>query len=211
MKISVIGASQGTGAIAVRRALDRGHHVTAFARNPQRLTLEHPKLDRMQGDFHDVSAVYAAVIGQDAVIVTASSTTLKGFKENPTYFSQGTANVIAAMQKHSVKRLVVLSAIGVGESQALVGFVVRKLIIGHLLRLPFADHERQETMVRASGLDWVIARPGRLTNGPAVGRYLRTAALEKVPGSIARADVADFLVEAAEGDAWLGKAVQLGG
>lgn len=211
MKISIIGASQGTGALAVRRALDRGDHVTAFARNPQRLMLEHPKLDRMQGDFHDPVAVDSAIAGQDAVIITASSTTLRGFKAKPTYFSEGTAHVIAAMHKHSVKRLVVLSAIGVGESQVLMGLVVRKLVIGYLLRLPFADHERQEAMVRASGLDWVIARPGRLTNGPANGRYQRTAALEKVPGSISRADVADFLIEATGGDTWLRKAVQLGG
>jgi hypothetical protein len=62
-----------------------------------------------------------------------------------------------------------------------------------------------------SGLDWVIARPGRLTNGPAQHRYIKTAAIEAVPSSISRADVADFLVQAVESEMWFGKAVQIGG
>jgi putative NADH-flavin reductase len=211
MKISVIGASQGTGALTVGLALGRGHTVTAFARNPQRLALSHPSLVRLPGSFHDADAVDAAVVGQDAVIVTASSTNLRGFKDNPTYFSQGTAHVIASMQRHAVRRLVVLSAFGVGESRALAGFLVRRLVIDGFLCLPYADHERQEQLVRASQLDWVIVRPTRLTNRPARGVYKRATAIESVPGSIARADVATFLVEAVEGDRWVRQAVQLGG
>lgn len=211
MKLIVIGASQGTGALVVAKALERGHEVTAFARNPMRLALSHPKLTRTAGSFHDAALVDAAVAGHDAVVVTASSTSLRGFKENPTYFSAGTVNVIAAMRKHAVRRLVVLSALGVGESRALAGFVMRKLFIDGLLRLPFADHERQEELVRHSDLDWVLVRPSRLTNGPALGKYARTSAIERVPGAISRADVAAFLVEGAESSEWVGKAVQLGG
>ena len=149
--------------------------------------------------------------GHDAVIITASSTTLRGFKDNPRYFSAGTRPVIDAMKAHSVRRLVVLSALGVGDSLPLLNVLLRTLMVSFILKYPYADHEVQEAMVRESGLDWVIARPGRLTNGPARRRYVKTAALEKVPSSIARADVADFLVDAATLDAWVGKAVQLGG
>ena len=80
-----------------------------------------------------------------------------------------------------------------------------------LLKIPFVDHERQEQLVRESGLDWVIARPTRLKDGPARGQYVRKTDIEPVPGSISRADVAAFLVEACETDAWVGKAVQLRG
>ena len=66
-------------------------------------------------------------------------------------------------------------------------------------------------MTRESGLDFVIVRPTRLTNGSAKGKYLRTAELVSVPGSISRADVADFMVEACESPTWVGKSVQLGG
>ncbi len=73
MRILIIGASKGTGALAAAAALERGHEVTAFARNPQNLQLEHAKLTRQKGDFHDQSSVEPAVKGHDAVLITASS------------------------------------------------------------------------------------------------------------------------------------------
>jgi uncharacterized protein YbjT (DUF2867 family) len=211
VKISILGASKGTGAEAVRVALDRGHDVTAFSRTPSQLALAHPKLTKLAGDFHQRESVEGAVRGQDAVIITVSSATLRGFKENPTYFSKGTAFAIDAMKAHGIRRLAVLSALGAGESRKIAGFLVDKLVIPYLLKGPFEDHERQEKRVRESGLDWVIARPSRLTNGPARHKYVQKVALEPVPSSIARADVADFLVSAVEVDTWLARAVQLGG
>jgi putative NADH-flavin reductase len=211
MKIAILGASQGTGAEAVKIALSRGHDVTAFARSPEKLTLDHPKLTRQKGDFHRRDSVEEAVRGQDAVLITASATRMKGFRENPNYFSQGTGYAIEAMKAHGVRRLVVLSAIGTGESRKLMGFLLDKLVISFLLKAPFEDHERQERLVRDSGLDWVIARPGRLTNGPGRKKYIVKAEIAPVPSSISRADVADFLVTAAEVDTWVRKAVQLGG
>jgi uncharacterized protein YbjT (DUF2867 family) len=211
MKVLVIGASQGTGALAVRAALDKGHRVTAFARSPQKLALEHPELTRTRGDFHQAASVAAAVPGHDAVIVTASATKLSAFKENPRYFSEGTGYTIDAMKSAGVKRLVVLSALGTGDSRSLMNPVLRALIVDFLLKTAFRDHERQEAQVRSSGLDWVVARPGRLTNGPARRQYEKKTAIEPVPSSISRADVADFLVEACEVPTWVGRAVQLGG
>jgi uncharacterized protein YbjT (DUF2867 family) len=211
MRIAVLGASQGTGAEAVKTALVRGHDVLAFARRPDRLAVDHPKLTKLSGDFHERDSVDGAVRRQDAVIITASSTTLKGFKANPAYFSLGTSHAIDAMRAHGVRRLVVLSAFGTGESRKLANFLLDKLVISFLLKAPYEDHERQEKLVRESGLDWVIARPGRLTNGPARNRYAKKTALEPIPSSISRADVADFLVMATEVDTWLGQAVQLGG
>ncbi len=211
MNILVVGASQGTGALAVGAALAKGHHVSAFARSPQKLVLEHPKLRRIVGDFHQPASVDAAVPGHDAVIVTASATSLSSFKGNPRYFSQGTAYVIDAMTRAGVKRLSVLSALGTGESAPLLNPLVRLLGPNLFLRVPFEDHQRQEALVRNSGLEWIVARPGRLTNGPARHRYVAKTGLEKVPGSIARADVAEFLVEACVQATWIGQAVQLGG
>ncbi|MGD0673926.1 MAG: NAD(P)-binding oxidoreductase [Polyangiaceae bacterium] len=211
MHILIVGASQGTGALAVRAALDKGHRVTALARSPQKLALENPQLTKVAGDFHQAASLDAAVPGHDAVIVTASATSLRAFKENPRYFSQGTGYAVDAMKKSSAKRLVVLSALGVGDSRRLLNPLLRALMVGWLLKVPYEDHERQEDLVRTSGLEWVVARPGRLTNGPARHRYVKKTAIEAVPGSIARADVADFLVEACEVPTWVGHAVQLGG
>ncbi len=211
MKILILGASRGTGAEAVKIALARGHEVTAFARTPNKLVLEHPKLTKLAGDFHDRESVASAVRGHNAVIITASFTSFKALGDNPNYYSQGTGYAIEAMKAHGVRRLVVLSAWGVGESRKLANFFVDKLVISFLLRGAYEDHERQEKLVRESGLDWVIARPTRLTNGPARGRYVKKTGLDPVPHSIARPDTAAFLVTAAEVDAWVHQAVQLGG
>ncbi len=211
MKILVIGASQGTGAAVVQSALQRGHFVTAFARSPSKLSIQHEHLLRFQGDFHRADSVARAVAGHDAVIVTASAGSLKGFKEQPDYFSRGTRYVIDAMVEQAVKRLIVLSAFGVGDSRRAGNWLLNRVLIPFVLSVPYADHERQERMVMDSDLDWVIARPTRLTNAPAHGHYLADAAIAPVPSSISRADVADFLVRAVSEDTWLRKAVQLGG
>ncbi|HEX3775758.1 MAG TPA: SDR family oxidoreductase [Polyangiaceae bacterium] len=210
MKILVIGASQGTGALAVKEALKRGHTVTAFARSPERIGVEHAQLSLRPGDFHRAEDVRAAVREQDVVLITASPTQLKIFKENPHYFSDGTRIAIDAMKDQGVKRLVVLSASGTGTSRKYAPFVLDKLLIPFFLKIPYQDHERQEALVMASDLDWVIARPTRLTNGAAEHRYKKEVD-GPVPNSISRADVADFMVEAATSDNWLKKAVALGG
>lgn len=206
----MIGASQGTGALVVSAALGKGHEVSAFSRNPQKLALEHARLTKIAGDFHDAASVEGAVKGHDAVVVTASPT-LRGIHQNPTYFTRGTRPVIDAMKRAGVKRLVVLSALGVGESRSLRNFFARHVVMGLVLKPSFEDHDRQEAMVRDSDLDWVIARPGRLTSGPAQRRYLKTSAVEPVPGSISRADLAEFLLEACEKPDWVRKSVHLGG
>ncbi len=211
MKILVIGASQGTGALCVKAALAKGHLVSAFSRTPSKLDLTHPALTKVAGDFHDAASVGRAVEGQDAVIICASPSSLGAIKEKPDYFSRGTRYCLDAMKERGVKRLVILSAHGVGASKPAASWFQRTLLIGGLLKGFFLDHEVQERITQESGLDFVIARPTRLTNGKANGKYVRTAELTRVPASISRADVADFLVEACESSTWVGKGVQLGG
>lgn len=211
MKILVLGASQGVGALCVGAALAKGHTVTAFARTPSKLDLSYPQLKKVTGNFHNADSVRAAVQGHDAVIICVSSTTIKGFEEKPDYFSQGTEFCIDAMKEYDVKRLVVLSAHGVGNSYPAASWFQRTFIIGMLIKYAFLDHDVQERMVRESGLDFVIARPTRLTNGKAKGNYERRAEPVSVPGTISRADVADFLVESCGSPAFVGKAVEIGG
>lgn len=210
-RILVVGASQGTGALVVKGGIARGLRMTAFARSPERLRLEHSYLDKRVGDFHDAGSVAAAVPGHDAVVVTASASSLQQFKDNPAFFSSGTGHVVDAMKASGVKRLVILSALGVGETRKLLNVVARWVVVDGILKRAFKDHEVQERVAMESGLEWVIARPGRLTDGPGARRYVKTTEVEKVPSSIARADVADFLLEAATTDAWVRKAVQIGG
>jgi uncharacterized protein YbjT (DUF2867 family) len=210
MRVLILGGSRGTGALACRLLLERGHDVTVFARSPQKLVLDHPKLTRRVGDFHDEASVSEAVPGHDAVNITAMAANLRAFKGEPLYFSKGTSYAIAAMKRANVERLVVLSAFGAGESRRAAGFVF-KVLMTLMLEAVYADHDRQEALVRDSGLDWVIARPTRLTDGPARKQYQKKPTIEPVPSAVSRADVADFLVEATTTDTWLRQCVQLGG
>lgn len=211
IKIIVLGASKGTGALAVKEALGRGHSVSAFARTPERLAFNDPKLTLVRGDFHDEAQVHKAVAGHDAVVICPGVTALSEFKTRPDYFSRGTGYAIEAMKAHGVLRLVILSALGTGPSRPLIPVLMRPLLLDWILRGPFRDHEVQERQARESGLAWVIARPSRLTDGPARHRYVKTAELTPVPNSISRADVAHFLIDACDHDDWVGTAVQLGG
>jgi uncharacterized protein YbjT (DUF2867 family) len=212
MKILVLGASHGTGALCVKLALAKGHLVTAFSRTPAKLELTHPALTKIAGDFHDEASVQNAVAGHDAVIICASPNKLSAIKEKPDYFSRGTKYCIDAMKEHGVKRLVVLSAHGAGESKPEASWLQRTLLIDGLLKGFFRDHDVQERLTQESGLDFVIARPMRLTNGKAKGKYVRrTAGLVRMPTTISRADVADFMIEACESTSLVGKRVQLGG
>ncbi|HEX3902243.1 MAG TPA: SDR family oxidoreductase [Polyangia bacterium] len=211
MKILVLGASRGTGALCVKAALAKGHSVSAFSRTPARLDVTHPALTKIAGDFHDAASVQSAVAGHDAVIICASPRSLGAIKEKPDYFSRGTKHAIDAMKQQGVRRLVVLTAHGVGDSKSAASWFQRTVLIDGLLKGFFRDHEVQERLTEESGLDYVIARPMRLTNGQAKGKYVRTEAATGMPSTISRADVADFLVEACESPAWVGKRVHLGG
>jgi putative NADH-flavin reductase len=211
MKILVVGASKGTGALCVKAALAKGHAVTAFSRTPAKPDLDHPALTKVTDDFHDAASVRGAVAGHDAVIICASPGSLGAIKDTPDYFSRGTKHCIDAMKEHGCKRLVVLTAHGVGDSEPNASWFQRTFLIGRLLKGFFADHDVQERLTRESGLDFVIARPMRLTNGKAKGTYVRTEELVSMPATISRADLADFLVDACESTTWVGKRVHLGG
>ena len=212
MKILVVGASKGTGALVVRSALAKGHHVTAFARTPTRLEITNDRLEKRAGDFHDAASVKDAVRGHDAVVITASVTKMADLKTKPDFFSSGTQNCIDGMKEHGVKRLVVLSASGAGDSRASCGWLFRTFVIDGILKRAYADHDVQEEITKKSGLEWVIARPTRLTDGPANGKYKRDERGDgSVPNSISRADVADFLVEGCASPELAGKAYLLGG
>jgi putative NADH-flavin reductase len=209
MKILVVGASRGTGLFTVKEALARGHEVSALARNIESLP-DHPSLHELRGNALDTGDVTAAVRGQDAVIVALGASPL-AMRKPLTLYSESTRLVIAAMKEHGVRRLVVLSARGAGDSAQLFN-PVQRLVVRHvLLRHNYDDHERQEQLAKESGLEWVIARPTRLTNGPAKRRFKAESEQRAVPSSISRADSAVFMVDAVEDDRWVRKTVLLGG
>jgi putative NADH-flavin reductase len=203
----VIGASQGIGLETVKCALARGHRVRAFARGAAGIPIDDARLSKIAGDALDAAAVGAAVAGADAVIQTlgAPKTALAVFA-GTTLFSKATRILIDAMQAAGVRRLVAVTGLGAGDSRGHGGFLYDALMFPLVLKRIYDDKDVQEQMIRASGLEWTIARPGLLTGGAATGRMRVLAeAKDWQAGSVTRADVADFLVREAFERRYVGK------
>lgn len=195
MNVIVFGPTGGTGKALLTQALERGHRVTAFARTPAKVDTSHPNLTLVQGDVFDPASVEKALVGQEAVLVSLGNAGL--LKKDETC-SVGTRHILAGMQKLGIKRLVVCSSMGVGDSRPHIPAFVR-----FMLQRPLADKEVQERDIQASGLDWVIVRPTGLVNEPARGE-LAVVVQGPVPVSrISRADVATFMLDQLTSDQYL--------
>lgn len=191
MKIAVFGATGGTGSQVVKQALAAGYEVTALVRDPAKLDMSDPNLTIVTGSVLDAAPVQQTVQGADAVVLSLGNTA-----NNPDYVvSQGTQVILDAMRElGQPRRIVVVSSLGVGESKDQVPFAF-KMLMKTALKKPMEDKERQEALVKASGLDWTIVRPGGLTNGPATGQYKSGLDPKIGAGQVARADVAAFVLQ----------------
>jgi putative NADH-flavin reductase len=206
LKLALFGATGPTGREILRQALKRGLNVQVLARNPNKLEMINAKISVLQGDVLDANAVNRVIQGSDAVIVSLGGK--PGDKIRP--LETGTKHIIAAMKKHGQKRLIVVTSLGVGDSAGQAGFLFEKIIVPLFLKSEFADKLAQEKVVIASGLEFVIARPGALTNAAAKGTYEAARKLRAGnPARITRADVAHFCLEQLEHDTWLSQAVSL--
>jgi putative NADH-flavin reductase len=201
VKILIIGATGGTGRQLIEQALAAGHDVTALVRNPKKIHARHERQRVVQGDVLDFNSLDLAVAGQDAVL---SSLGTKSVFETVTIFSEGTTNLLKAMTKHDVRRLVCITGIGAGDSRGHGGFFYDRIILPIVLKRIYDDKDRQETLIRNSDRDWIIVRPGFLTNGPPTGSYRVLIDLTGVSvGRISRADVAAFMLAQLNSDRYL--------
>jgi len=201
MKLLIFGATGGVGRQVVEQALEQGHTVTAFARNPGKLDIEHPHLKVFQGDVLDFPTVEQAVQGQDAVVCTLGS----GQKLTGTLRSEGTRHIVQAMEKTGVRRFICQTTMGTGDSWDSLNFYWKYIMFGLILRNVFADHQRQEKDVQQSRLDWTIVRPGAFIEGDRTSQYRHG-----FPGTdntsklkITRADVADFILKQLSDNSYL--------
>ncbi|MGD8608689.1 MAG: SDR family oxidoreductase [Myxococcales bacterium] len=215
--VLVVGATGGTGRATIDALLARGHRVTAFSRHAESLGRSSERLRLLNGDATHPDDVDRAVRGHDAVIITL------GITENPARVrlfgaartandvrSVGTRNVIAAMRKQGVRRLVVQSSYGVGETRERLRWADR-LVFGLLLKPQIADTEVQEIDVRQSGLDWVLAQPVHLTDEQSDQMPFASPEGEVREWKIPRRGVAQFLAQAADSSAYVGRSVALSG
>jgi len=209
MRVLVIGATGGTGRHLVQQALDQGHQVTAFVRDPSKLALEHANLQVVKGDVLDYASVEAAMRGQSAVL---SALGHKRFFYPNKIQSNGMRNILRAMKVCDVPRLICETALGIGNSVGRLGLPHTFFILPLILPFYMWDELRQEELIVASDRDWVIVRPGVLMNGEARGNYRHGPKVGSYfwPVRISRADVADFMLKQLTDDAHVGAASGLG-
>ncbi|WP_109507204.1 NAD(P)-dependent oxidoreductase [Nocardioides speluncae] len=214
MDVLVVGASRGTGQAVVKELAAQGHRVTAFARSASRTDFGGAEINTVDGDVYDAAALEKAVIGQDAVVVTL------GISENPINVllrraktptdvrSAGTRNTIEAMTRHGVRRLIVQTTYGLGQTRKNLS-LSWKLTFSVLLRPQIKDHDVQERLVRTSGLDWTLIQPVGLTDEDVARPVKVSLTDETVSMEIGRGQVAAVEAEAITRPDWVGEAVSL--
>ena len=176
----------------MRQAVARGHQVTAFVRNPDNAPTTDLRVRTIVGNVADDVAVADAMSGHDAVV---SALGVGVPLQHDADVIRGVQHIVRAMEAHGVRRLVYVSFIGVHDSRAAVGFLLRYMV-PLPLRHEIADHEAKEVIVRASALDWTIVRPPKLTGGARTGRYRRgtTISTWKPLPLLSREDLCDFIL-----------------
>ncbi|MER6145695.1 NAD(P)H-binding protein [Streptomyces sparsogenes] len=196
MKLVVFGANGPTGRLVTHRALAEGHTVTAVTRRPDAFPIEDSRLRVAGADALDAAAVEEVVAGHDRVVSTLG---VPYTREPVTIFSQGARNIVAAMRRHGLRRLVCVTSIGV-HPQLAPGerFFFRKVVGPILLAMGrplYEDARRMEEFVRGTDLDWTIVRPSGLFDATTVTDYRVAVAPERLPGMFtSRADLADVLL-----------------
>jgi putative NADH-flavin reductase len=191
MKVIVFGSNGGIGRHVVEQALAAGHTVTAVARRPASVTIQHPKLTVKRGDVLDPAGLAPLLVGQEAVVSAIGTET----RAPTVVYSQGVANILKAMQPAGVRRILCISATGLDPGQWFQHYVA-KPILWAVLRDMYTDLVRMEELVKSSSVDWTIVRPPQLTDKPRTGRY-KVSCNEHLPAAwaISRADLADYMVK----------------
>lgn len=207
MKLTIFGATGGTGSELVKLALAEGHDVTIYVRNPGKVMESHERLTVIQGEMNEPDKITQAVAGAEAVISALGPTS--NTPERP--LTIGMNHIVAAMQAAGVKRLIAATGAGVADPNDKPQLVGR--LFGLALRLfarhVLADSQGMVAAIRSSDLDWTLARAPRLHDKPGTGQ-IKVGYAGQGPGTqLARADFARFMLDQVASDVWRRKAPML--
>ncbi len=212
MKIFILGATGRTGKHLVQSALQKGYEVTCLVRTPEKMT-QVEGLTILKGNPINIRELESAMKNCDAVISSLNISRTSDFPWAPlrtpkTYLSDVMANVIAIAKKYSINRLVICSAWGVLETRKDIPFWFRWTIDFSNISAAYKDHERQEELLEASGLNWTIVRPVGLINGTKLQLVKETFENSPKPSlTIDRATVANYMIESLENTTVFGQKV----
>lgn len=199
MRIAIIGGSRGTGLATAREALHRGHEIVIVSRSDPCLIQD--RVRWLAGDARDSTVLERALDGCSATVTALGIT--QPWK-NTSLFSQAAVALVRAMHNSDLKRTVLITGLGAGDSRGHQGWLFDNVFFPVFLSRSYTDKDRAEAVLRKSDLDWTIVRPGKLTNGPQKGNVeaLLTPDTYRF-GTISRTDVAAFVMDCIEKDAFL--------
>ncbi|MGD8166691.1 NAD(P)-dependent oxidoreductase [Herbiconiux sp. P16] len=214
MNTVIFGANGATGRLLIDQALEHGREVTAAVRNPSALDRRHPRLTIARVDVLDAGQVSAALDNARADAVVSSLGVPFG-RDAIDLYSRGTANIVAAMTAHGVRRLLVTSSSAAdpavrfkNSGGGVLMEALKPLVIFVMGRTTYTDMRRMEELVAASGLDFTIVRPSGLFDADAVSDY-RVEESHVRGAFTARIDLANFMITALTDRAWFGRAAAI--
>ena len=205
IKITIFGATGGTGKQLVEQALAAEYEVVVYARNPSKLNITHEHLTVVQGELSDQALIENAIKGTDAVLSTLGPR--GGSKNKP--ITQGMQNIIAAMKKQGVRRLIITSTLSAKDSNDKSNLRTKAMVnlVKTTMHGAYEDIVSAAETVRNSDLDWTIVRLTMLNNDPKSGTVKAGYVGDgKVGTWISRADIADFMLKQLENTEYLRQA-----
>ena len=212
MKLLVLGGTGRSGRWVLKYALEAGHETVALVRSPQKLLIRSPLLSVVSGTPERATDVLRALDGCEAVVSTLNNSRASDLPwarvvSPPMFMTRSIGNVISAMHTKGSRRIVVLSAVGVGDSFAYAPAITKLLIPRTNLHVVFEDHAAQEAALRKSALDWTCVRAAILTNRRFSGKLVVSYEGRPKPHlTVSRARAARFMVDILNDPAFFGKA-----
>jgi len=206
MKVTIFGGTGATGQLVIQKALSAGHSVTAFARTPSKISIQHVNLIVIEGGLSDIEKIETAVKGADAVIsLLGPSGKSKGL-----IISSGIKNIIAAMKRFGVMRLIATATPSYKDSKDKFqfGFAFGVFMVKMLLKDTYQDIVETGVQITKSQLDWTIVRLPMLSNNTSKGKlnigYTGDGKVKLF--SLTRSDLADFLIQQLDDKTYLRQA-----
>ncbi|ANF94988.1 NAD(P)-dependent oxidoreductase [Paenibacillus bovis] len=208
MNLIIFGATGRTGRELVTQALEQGYAVTAFVRDSTRMHMTHDNLKIVHGNidsYPDILSVVQSTRYDAALFALGSKSP---FRRNPV-LNNAMKNIIRAMEDSGTERFIHISFVGTRPDAGRLGMMYR-FVIPVFMRNLLADHREKEQLLRSSSLDWMIAQPPMLTNGPRTGQYTYSAGIDKSKAGklkLSRANLAEFMLKQLEDHAYSRKEV----
>lgn len=206
MKVTIFGGTGATGLLVIQKALSAGHSVTAFAQTPSKISIQHSNLSIIAGGLADIDKIETAAKHADAVISVLGPTG----KSKGLVISNGIKNIIAAMKKNGVKRLIATATPSYkdGNDKFQFGFAFGVFMVKALLKDTYQDIVETGEQIAKSQLDWTIVRLPMLSNKLSKGKlnigYTGDGNVKLF--SLTRTDLADFLSQQLDDKTYLRQA-----